>query len=108
MTLRLHAADDLVRPAEGDEVQPREEDRRQQDRGLDRLTERGPDAVTAGDDRDADPQQRPNSECQPVRPPGLHGLLLLPSGSLSTSVDHRTGPCAPPSMRVKTRPTGEE
>jgi len=29
LALRLHAADNLMRPAKGDEVQPREEDRRE-------------------------------------------------------------------------------
>ena len=71
MTLRLHPANDLVRLAEGDEIEPREEDRSEQDDRPERLTERGPDPFAAADDRDADPQRGPDSERQPVRPPGL-------------------------------------
>src|SRR5215204_4267648 len=72
MALRLDPANDLVRVAEGDEVEPCEEDRGEQDDRPDRLTEGSPDPVTATDDRDADPQRGPNSERQPVRPPSLH------------------------------------
>lgn len=72
MALYLQAANDLVRPAECDEVEPREEYRGDEDRCPDRLTEGGPDTFTAGHDCETDPEDGPANERQPIRPPGFH------------------------------------
>ena len=61
MALRLHPANDLMGLTEGDQIEPRKKDRGEEDDRPDRLTEGGPDPITATDDRDANPQRRPTA-----------------------------------------------
>jgi len=72
VALCLKATHDLMNPTEGDQVQPGQEDRCEEDSGQEGLIERSPDAFRAGDEGEADPKRRPESECQPVGPPGFH------------------------------------